>query len=399
MVRRTAIAATLLACGVIAAPARADVAAPEAAILRQVAETYRNLQTYLFEGDLHVVVKGAGKPQIQDAPFFVAAAPGGRLRDEVRNPTMGGMIVSDGKQTTIYNGALRQYVLRPGPVDSVMANVPNRGIAGVLIARYAGIAGGALSAKRLPNAPVTLDGAPRDCIVLEVAYPPTLNNPAIQELPRTYWIDTATHLVLRQSSPLKADLPQLGGKVEQQEDVTFQRALVDPKLPDSLWVFRPPDSARAVAQFTAAHEADPDNAFTGKPALEFTLKDLKGQSHALKSLRGKVVLLDFWATWCGPCRLTMPQVAKIHTEFKNRGVEVMSINIGEPAMKAGDYMKKNGYLFTTLLDIDRDVATLYKVNSIPTLIVIDRKGNVSDYLIGARDDVALRAALRKAGVD
>jgi thioredoxin-like negative regulator of GroEL len=76
----------------------------------------------------------------------------------------------------------------------------------------------------------------------------------------------------------------------------------------------------------------------------------------------------------------------------------MSINVAEPAAKARDYMKKNGYLFTTLLDQDHKVATQYEVNGIPTLVVIDRAGTVSDYLVGARDDVALRAALKKAGV-
>ena len=84
--------------------------------------------------------------------------------------------------------------------------------------------------------------------------------------------------------------------------------------------------------------------------------------------------------------------------FKDRGVEVMSINVGESAKKAGDYMTQNRYLFTTLLDEDRQVSTKYRVNGIPTLVVIDAAGKVSDYLVGARDDVALRAALKKAGV-
>ena len=94
----------------------------------------------------------------------------------------------------------------------------------------------------------------------------------------------------------------------------------------------------------------------------------------------------------------MPQVAKIHAEYRNRGVEVMSINVGESAAKAGDYLKKNGYTFTSLLDEDRAVSTKYKINGIPTLVVIDPSGKVTDYLVGARDDVALRAALKKAGV-
>jgi thiol-disulfide isomerase/thioredoxin len=234
-------------------------------------------------------------------------------------------------------------------------------------------------------------------MVLQVTYQPGQHRAQITEDPRSYWIDRETHLVLRQRSLLRADSPQMGGKVEQEEVITFTTARIDPKLPDSLWVFRAPEGVKLVDEFKAETQ-DPAAAFTGKPAIDFTLKDLKGNTHTLKSLRGKTVLLDFWATWCGPCRITMPQVAKIHTAYKKRGVEVMSINVGENAKKAGDYMTKNGYAFTTLLDEDRAVSSKYKINGIPTLVVIDAGGNVSDYLVGARDEAALIAALKKAGV-
>ena len=131
----------------------------------------------------------------------------------------------------------------------------------------------------------------------------------------------------------------------------------------------------------------------GKPV---PISDATFEQEVLKA--DKPVLVDFWATWCGPCRITMPQVAKIHAEYKDRGVEVMSINVGESAKKAGDYIARNGYAFTTLLDTDREVSTRYQINGIPTLVVIDAAGKVSDYLVGSRDDVALRAALKKAGV-
>jgi thiol-disulfide isomerase/thioredoxin len=396
---RSTAATTLLACWTLAAPAAAEVAAPDAEILRQVGEAYRTLGSYLFEGTLHVVLQGPGAPQIQDVPFFAAAGPGGRLRDQITSPTLGGMVLSDGQQTIVYNAALGQYTRRPGRVDSVLARVSERGVVGTLITRYRAIATGATTARRLPDSVLTLEGGRRDCYVLEVGYPPTTANAQIEELPRTYWIEKRTHLVLRQRTIVRANLPQNGGKVEQQEVITLRRAILDPTLPDSLWSFRPPAGAQEVAEFTpAAGAQEAANPFAGKPAIDFTLKDLAGRAHSLKSLRGKVVLLDFWATWCGPCRITMPQVAKIHAEYRRRGVEVMSINVGESAAKAGAYMRRNGYLFTTLLDQDRQVSSQYRVNGIPTLVVIDRAGTVSDYLVGARDEVALRAALEKAGV-
>jgi thiol-disulfide isomerase/thioredoxin len=392
---RTMATTTLLACSALAAPAPAQVGAPEATILRQVAETYRTLRTYLFEGNIHVVVQGSGAPQIQDAPFLAVAGGGGRVRDQMTHATLGGMLLSNGRETIIYSASLGQYTRQPGPLDSVMAGNPNRGVAGMLIARYGAIETGAIAAKRLPDASVLLDGLSRNCVVLEVTY--RAADPRIEESPRTFWIDPQTHLVLRQRASLKGE--EQNGKVERQEEITLRRATLDPVLPDTIWVFRPPAGSRQVAEFTRPDpDADLSRAFTGRPAIDFTLKDLEGRPHSLKSLRGKVVLLDFWATWCGPCRITMPQVAKIHTEFKSRGVEVMSINVGEAPAAAGNYMRKNGYRFPTLLDQKHEVATRYRVNGIPTLVVIDRAGTVSDYLVGARDEADLRAALKKAGV-
>lgn len=395
---RTPITATLLATLAIAAPTAAQAPVADAEILKQVADAYRSLSRYWFEGSIQVDVRSPKGAQTQLAPFLVAVDGKGRLRDEVTGGPASGMFLSDGRQVVTFNGALAQYTRQTGNVDSVLKSLPNKGVGGTLVTRYAGIENGVVSIKRLPEESLTLDGKPRSCDVLEVTYAPGQHRAKVTEDPRTYWIDRQTRMVLRQRSVLRADAPQYGGKVEQEELVTFRRAAIDPVLPESLWVFRAPEGVREVKEFQPEAKPDPVSSFAGKPAIDFTLKDLKGRAHTLKNLRGKTVLLDFWASWCGPCRITMPQVAKIHTQYKTRGVEVMSINVGENAKKAGDYMTKNGYGFTTLLDEDRSVSTQYKVNGIPTLVVIDAKGNVSDYLVGARDEAALVAALKKAGV-
>ena len=392
---RTIVATSLLA-GLVSAPSRSEVAPAEAQILREVARVYQTLDHYLFQGVFRAELRSPTAPRSQELPFLVAVGTGGRRREEVVTGEAGGSLVADGRQMVIYDAQLGQYVRRKGSTDSLAANPPWRGVGSTLLMRYASIADGASGAKRLPDTAVVVAGASHDCLVLELAYPAPAQAPT-QVLNRTYWIDRRTHLVVRERTFVKADVPQLGGRIEQEEIATFQRALIDTPLPDSLWVFRPPPRSREVEGFERL-EDQPGHGFDGKPAMDFTLKDLAGASHSLKGLRGKAVLLDFWATWCGPCRITMPQVAKIHTEFKNRGVEVMSINVGEPADKAEAYLKKNGYRFTTLLDTDRVVSTLYRVTGIPTLVVIDRAGKVSDYLVGVHDAVALRAALKKAGV-
>jgi thiol-disulfide isomerase/thioredoxin/outer membrane lipoprotein-sorting protein len=386
---------TLLALLALASPAFAQLQQAERNVLERTAGLYRTMGGFLFAGTIEISQVSSHGPQSQKAQFLVATPGHGMLHDEVTGGGATGKFVSNGRETWIYNGTSNQYMRRPGGADSVLKLFPNKGVGGMLVSRYGLIAQGANDARFLTDTVLTVDGVKRRCDVLEVTYEPQMNTP-VKEDPRRFWIDKETYLVLRQRTAMHVDSPQYG-KIDQVEVITFQRAAVDPQLPDSLWTFRPPEGALQVDDFQSS-ASDPGLAFRGKPAIDFTLKDLKGRPRTLKSLRGKTVLLDFWATWCGPCRLTMPQVAKVHAQYKNKGVEVMSINVGENAQKAGDYIAKNGYSFTTLLDEDRTVSTQYKVNGIPTLVVIDAKGNISDYLVGARDEAALKAALTKAGV-
>jgi thiol-disulfide isomerase/thioredoxin len=397
--RLRAIAILLPALLVPAAPVGAAVAASDSALLARVGGSYRTMKTYLFAGAVDISLRAAkGGQQSQQADFLIAVGEGGRLRDQVESPVVGSLFVSDGKETWVYNPALSQWMRKPGRASEVLATLGMRGIAGSFVQRLAFIDAGVRSVQRLPDESLTVGGRLRPCHVLEVTYPPSTDNPKIREGGRRYWIDKGEKLVLKQRSVARAEAAaELGGEIEQVETVTFTRVERSPVFADSLWTFRPPAGAREVARFEAPGAgASP---MDGKAAFDFALKDLAGKSHTLKSLRGKVVLLDFWATWCGPCRITMPRIAKIHDAYKTKGVEVLSINVGEPIAKARDYMKRNGYTFTTLLDGDRKVATDYKVNGIPTLVVVDREGTISSYLVGAHSEETLKNALAKAGVE
>lgn len=112
----------------------------------------------------------------------------------------------------------------------------------------------------------------------------------------------------------------------------------------------------------------------GKPAPAWTLKDPAGVEHSLADYRGKVVLIDFWATWCGWCKIGMPAIQALHEKYKDKGVEVIGITVWE----AGDpvkYMKDNKFTYTLLLRGD-DVAPAYAIQGIPRLVVIGKDGTV-----------------------
>jgi thiol-disulfide isomerase/thioredoxin len=115
----------------------------------------------------------------------------------------------------------------------------------------------------------------------------------------------------------------------------------------------------------------------GSAAPEWTLKDAEGKEVSLKSLRGKLVLLDFWATWCGPCRQAMPSVQKLYEKYKARPVAVFGVNCYErgPNVDPVGFMKKGGFTYPQLLQ-GSDVARTYKAVGIPTFYLIAPDGKI-----------------------
>lgn len=121
------------------------------------------------------------------------------------------------------------------------------------------------------------------------------------------------------------------------------------------------------------------------PAPEFTLEDLSGKKISLKSLRGKAVFLNFWATWCVPCRAEMPAMEKIHRKLKAEGFEVVAINFREDESDVRGFVKELGLTFTVLLDKDGDVSEEYGAWSLPLSYFLNRRGEFVGKALGARD--------------
>jgi len=130
-------------------------------------------------------------------------------------------------------------------------------------------------------------------------------------------------------------------------------------------------------KYTRPLRSDPRLLPVGNPAPDWTLKTSDGKSVSLSSLRGKVVVLDFWATWCIPCIQAMPGVQKLHEHFKDKPVAVFGINVGERTWNAdpAGFMKQKGYDYGLLLNGGK-VAQAYRVIGIPTFYVIAPDGAV-----------------------
>ena len=114
----------------------------------------------------------------------------------------------------------------------------------------------------------------------------------------------------------------------------------------------------------------------GVAAPDFTLRTLNGPNMRLQEQRGQVVLVNFWATWCGPCRKEMPHLNRIADKYRSSGLVLLGVNVDDDVKNASDVAGKLGVKFPVLLDTDKKVSRLYDLNSMPSTLVIDRSGRV-----------------------
>jgi len=136
----------------------------------------------------------------------------------------------------------------------------------------------------------------------------------------------------------------------------------------------------------------------GKPAAEIALPDAAQKPFKLSDLRGKVVLLDFWASWCEPCLRELPELEKLHKQLANRGVVVMGVNIDRERKNADELVARLKLSFTNVYDPKGVVAELYDPPKMPTLYVVDQQGTVrfiNEGFSGPADIAKLRKTIEQ----
>ena len=113
-----------------------------------------------------------------------------------------------------------------------------------------------------------------------------------------------------------------------------------------------------------------------KPAPDFTLKTLNGPNLRLEEYRGQVVLINFWASWCGPCRQEMPILDRLHQRYEDAGFAVLGVNVEGEVAPAKKIVDKSKVTFPVLIDAGQHVSELYDLEAMPSTVVVDRDGVV-----------------------
>lgn len=135
--------------------------------------------------------------------------------------------------------------------------------------------------------------------------------------------------------------------------------------------------------------SEPEPILAPKPELNlapnFQLRDLNGNLVSLRDFRGKVVFLNFWASWCGPCRYEMPSMEVVYRDYKDKGFEILAVNVQEDQSKVEAFVGQAGFSFPVLLDSSSTVFQKYLVRAFPTTCIIDSQGVLRARLVGALD--------------
>ncbi len=182
--------------------------------------------------------------------------------------------------------------------------------------------------------------------------------------------------------------PNEAAKVELERavwTVELTQVRTDGPLPDDTFRFVPREDLRQVESFTWQQRPEDNRALLiGRPAPPIRTTTLDGTPFDLGAQRGKVVVMDFWATWCGPCVKALPHVQKLYKRYHERGVVFVGINGDGPgtAKRVRRFLNNKGITFPQVLDADGAISRRYHVRAIPCTVLIDRDGNVADVHTG-----------------
>lgn len=412
---RTAVFCFLLVgCSLISCAFEADVPVAPATsealrLIQRVSQQYENAKTYRIEVVEERITASELRRSWERNFMFAAEAPSNRYRFEGRGESGSATIVSDGATEWRFHASDGLYTAKPvsgakpkgGTVivedEYVLMEARN------IRKRIARLARTLNSARLLKNENINVAGRKIECRVLRFDQNDLKTRREVgASEEQTLWIDKDRNVILKSVEKSRVSVRRRNGTsfpMHVERTVTYPVIELDQDTPSSLFAFTPPQGARLVAEFADPMRWDVDpsaDAFLGKPAPELRLKSGDGTEQALSSLRGKTVLLDFWASSCRPCVSALPELVKLHDEAKGTDLVIISIDNDEEPERAAALLKDKSIPWSNYHDSDATLGGAYKRMGIPLGVLINREGNVVFYKAGY-SVTELRESLAKLG--
>lgn len=128
----------------------------------------------------------------------------------------------------------------------------------------------------------------------------------------------------------------------------------------------------------------------GDDAPDFALVDMNGERHQLSDYKGQGVFLNFWGTWCKPCEREFPLMDKQYQQYKDKGLEILAVNIGESEFAVQKFIDRKGLSFPVLIDGNKSVMETYKINPLPTTLLINPEGKIEKVITGEMNEEMIK---------
>lgn len=354
-------------------------------VLNHVGEVYSHAKT------VHIVAKREetwSKPgrstSVATVEFEIALRGG---QDYFARSKAGGqesVAVSDGEHTWKALPSKKQWTqVAAAAVDNNAEGEPpdarsldlRSSLTRILAGRYVAMAKVAENPRITGEEDYKIDGAKVRCYVIRAS---------AGGMDHELWVDQQRFVILQDKEKGQVDgmLADLHLKVSAIE--------INSPLADTLFQFEPGKGWSEAEMLLLPGEEH--MMLTGSRAASFALKTLEGEPVALEQTRGKVVVLDFWATWCPPCREELPYIEKLREEFAGQ-VQFFGVN-NEDSGTVKNFLKNHKYELPVLMDAKRQVDRQYGVSAIPTMFIIDKQGVIRQHFIGSRSEAKLRQAIQ-----
>jgi thiol-disulfide isomerase/thioredoxin len=366
-------------------------------LMKQVADAAKRYHSVQFVSEnTSETASGNGKPFKIVSKVTETRVTPGRSRIESSTAGMTVLVVSNAEFTYMYSSSKKEYVKIP-------AGLGPAGMMSAMGMKMPDLDGIRQSYKTLREETLEIDGVKHDCWVLEdnigeMSVPlPQSDQPPVKAtgVAMTMWVDKKLLITMQTFMSMKMELSNMPA-MEMRQTIVVKNLKIDQPVDESLFTFTPPEGAKEVKELSFASAALPKADLTGKDAPAFEIRGLDGKMYASTALRGKTVLLDFWATWCVPCRQSMPSVEKIYAEYKDRGLVALAVNTGEERELVEEFVKKTQFAYPVVLSGESGILDAYKVTAYPTFVLIGPDGKVIAHEIGFGGEQMLRKMIGKA---
>ncbi|MGA3325605.1 MAG: TonB family protein [Terriglobia bacterium] len=367
------------------------LAGPEFAILNDAASVYRGASNLQLKGMKLYERHDQFVDNVTRTSFTLILTSDNRFRQEAKSQSGTVLQGCDGQRHWTYFVTTNKYSTVPATPDPIFlfnSRIDLRFLTDRL-----------LSAQLLRQEDFQTDSGNHRCDVIQAHYERAHLSGNVEYGDVLFWIDHNSHWVWKTRTETETKVGDSGAKRAAFETTEYTDVQMNLDLPADTFAFAPPPGATEQATPTPA----PRQALLGRPAPDFKLRSLDGEEVQLSELKGKVVLLDFWASWSEASRAAIPTLNSLFKKFRKQDVVIVAIDQYEDEQTVRTFVGNNRYGYPTVLCPRGNPAIdSYSVRTLPTLVLIDKSGLVSDYRVGyaSETEETLRAALvRVSGPD